>query len=368
MRLFYVYPSAERPAGGLKQIRLQASLLASLGHQVYLLRDDNFFREPERYEDHHFYNINIPVWPNPFHIAIGELCESDTLILPEFALNTVLPICASSSARILINNQNGFYAIKYAPTDHALLKRIDVVVANSPYNCTVSRVAYQMPMERVFYVPHWVIRDNFDTKLIPEFDAKKLGVCYMPRKRPELVHTIRKKVQASRPDVPWIEIDNLNETGVANLLRSYKMFFAAHHLEGCPLTALEAMACGCVVAGFGGTERFSHPYATNANGYWAAKDDDVESAVQCACRMIDDVQSNPKKTESLLADSSRTVERYSKPQVIDSLSRLMRGLNLFSTGNYSKSALRKARGVSVPEERWSMNDWLYTHRKKRHYR
>ena len=58
MRLFYVYPSAERPAGGLKQIRLQASLLASLGHQIFLLRDDNFFREPKRFEDQHYYNID----------------------------------------------------------------------------------------------------------------------------------------------------------------------------------------------------------------------------------------------------------------------------------------------------------------------
>jgi glycosyltransferase involved in cell wall biosynthesis len=368
MRLFYFYPSADRPAGGLKQIRLQASLLASLGYQVYLLRDDNFFREPERYEDHHYYNVDIPVWPNPFHNAIGELFDSDALILPEFALNTILPICASSSARIVIYNQNGFYAVKYAPTDRSLLKRIDLVIAISPYICNVSQVAYHLPEERVFYVPVWVVRENFDTNLIPAFDAKKLGVCYMPRKRAELVHTIRKKVQASRPDVPWIEVDNLNETGVANLLRSYKMFFAAHHLEGCPLTALEAMACGCVVAGFAGTERFRHPYATSANGYWAAKDDDVESAVQCACRMIDDVQSNPIKTKSLLADSSRTVERYSKPQVIDSLSRLMRGLDLISSGNFSKTVLSKARGSSVPEERWSMNDWLYTHRKRRHYR
>jgi glycosyltransferase involved in cell wall biosynthesis len=364
MRLFYYYPYYPRPAGGLKQIRLQAELLHQLGHEVYLIRDTESIASLATFDDNHFYNIEVPNWQEPFSAATAKLSESDILILPEYDLTGTLARCATTKARIVINNQNGFHALEHAPKDGNLLRQISLVIANSPYNCTVSRLAYRVPADRVFYVPHWIIRDPFLPQLAPAFGSKKPGICFMPRKRGALVHRIREKVQSLHPTIPWVEIENIPERQVAGLMREYQMFFAAHHQEGCPLTALEAMACGSVVAGFGGTERFTHPYATPGNGYWADSDNDADSAIRRVSEMIRDVQSNPAKIHPLLARSLATIEPYSKPRVLAGLTRLVEGLTVIASGPDSSSRLRHVRGPRLPEERWRLRDWLFTFRKQ----
>jgi glycosyltransferase involved in cell wall biosynthesis len=364
MRIFYYYPYYPRPAGGLKQLRLQAKLLRELGHEVYLIRDTETLASATTFDDNHFYSIEVPSWPESFSATPAKLAESDILILPEYDLKGTLPRCTTTKARIVINNQNGFHALEHAPRDGNLLRRIHLVIANSPYNCTVSRLAYRVPADRVFYVPHWIIRDPFLPQLAPAFGSKKPGVCFMPRKRGALVHRIREKVQSLHPTIPWVEIENMPERQVAGLMREYQMFFAAHHQEGCPLTALEAMACGSVVAGFGGTERFNHPYATSGNGYWADNDDDADSAIRRVSEMIRDVQSNPARIKGLVAQSLVTIESYSKPRVLDCLTRLVDGLTVIASGANSSSRLRHARGALLPEERGRLRDWLFTYRKR----
>ena len=47
-----------------------------------------------------------------------------------------------------------------------------------------------------------------------------------------------------------------------------------------PLSSLEALASGCVVAGFTGFG--GRDYATSANGFWAAEDDCLDCAEQLA--------------------------------------------------------------------------------------
>jgi glycosyltransferase involved in cell wall biosynthesis len=147
-------------------------------------------------------------------------------------------------------------------------------------------------------------------------------------------------------------------------MREYQMFFAAHHQEGCPLTALEAMACGSVVAGFGGTERFTHPYATPGNGYWADSDNDADSAIRRVSEMIRDVQSDPVRIQSLLAQSLVTIEPYSKPRVLAGLTRLLDGLAVIASGKDISPRLRHLRGPPLSEERWRLRDWLFSHRKR----
>lgn len=364
MRILYYYPYYPRPAGGLKQIRLQAELLHQLGHEVYLVRDAESVDAPVTFDDNRFYHIDVPQWKEPFSATAAKLSESDILILPEYDLKTTLPRCATTKARIVINNQNGFHALQHAPRDRNLIRRIKLVIANSSYNCTVSRLAYQVPAERVFYVPHWIIRDPFLPQHAPGFGAKKPGICFMPRKRGTLVHQIREKVQSLHPTIPWVEIDNIPELEVARLMREYQMFFAAHHQEGCPLTALEAMACGSVVAGFGGTERFTHPYATPGNGYWADSDNDADSAIRRVSEMIRDVQSDPVRIQSLLAQSLVTIEPYSKPRVLAGLTRLLDGLAVIASGKDISPRLRHLRGPPLSEERWRLRDWLFSHRKR----
>ena len=50
----------------------------------------------------------------------------------------------------------------------------------------------------------------------------------------------------------WIPVENLPPEGVARALRGADVFLATGFPEGFGLPPLEAMACGCVVAGFTG--------------------------------------------------------------------------------------------------------------------
>src|SRR5439155_243529 len=77
------------------------------------------------------------------------------------------------------------------------------------------------------------------------------------------------RCRKAEPQVPWVEIDNVPEAEVARRFRQHAIFFATQDQEGCPMPALEAMTCNCVVTGYAGTQAFPHPYATPANGLWA---------------------------------------------------------------------------------------------------
>lgn len=363
MRFLYYYPSYSAPSGGNKQLRLQGQILTELGHEVFLVRDEKYFDHPSVHEDDHLYSIPLPLWGKPIADALGELRSEDVLVLPEGKLDSVLPDCASTRARIVINNQNGFYALRYFPKDRALCRRIDAVISNSPYNCTVSRVAYHIPASKVFYVPHWVVRGNFKLSNLENI-PKKVGICYMPRKLPEIVDRVRMATQKVYPEVPWIEIDKVPESVVSERFRNYSMFFAAQHLEGCPLTALEAMACGCLVAGFPGTENFTHPYANYRNGYWA-KDNDVDSAIRCVATMIEASRCNPTKVQEIQENGIHTSQKYSKQSVSKALTRFVEGLEI---GIVGWGAARNRRMTStISEEQWIWSDYLYAQRKMYHY-
>lgn len=282
MRYYYLYPTYDKPSGGNKQLRLQATLLRELGVETYLLRDEAFFKRGGGFDDNTYYGVKVDTAGFPFEAAESHLSPDDVLILPEVVLNRVLPLCQSWRVRLAVNNQNGFYGLRYGPPK-AACRRLEFAIANAPYVHALCRHFYGMSPQRIFHVPHWIVRPPFEvaSNQIPT----KLAVSFMPRKLPEIVQQVKERVQKQLPDVPWVKIDGVPEQEVAGILKTNKVFFAAQDLEGCPLTALEAMTCSTLVAGFPGTARFPHPYATSENGCWA-RDRDVAHAAEMVVRAI----------------------------------------------------------------------------------
>lgn len=84
-----------------------------------------------------------------------------------------------------------------------------------------------------------------------------LRIAWMPRKNKHLALQIRRIFEAfmrqagHRPPT-WLSIEHLSPAGVAESLRGADVFLATGFPEGFGLPPLEAMACGCVVAGFTG--------------------------------------------------------------------------------------------------------------------
>ena len=284
MRFFYYYPTHDKPSGGNKELRLHASLLREVGVEVFLLRDELFFTRPNSFDDNTFYRVPIDLAPVSFERAGDYLKPDDVVILPESTcLRDSLARCRRTGiCRVALNNQNGFYGLRYGPPRALARKRIEFVMAISPYVAALSRRFYGTPWNRIFHVSPWIVRPPFEISE-PAPDSA-LAVSYMPRKRClDLVRRIREDIVQAHalytPDVPWVEIDGVPEPEVAKRLRANKVFFVAQDLEGCPLTSLEAMTCSAIVAGFPGTANFPHPYATAANGFWVRDRDTNAAAV-----------------------------------------------------------------------------------------
>ena len=250
MRWFYYYPTFTKPSGGNKQIRLLASLLPDLGVEALLLRDRKFFEEPSRYEDNSFSKVPVPHASFPFEEGGQNLRPDDVVILPEVVLGKSLDVCGSWQCRLALYNQNGFYGLSLrGPIPRFVAAGLSFSHLHRPLHFgPVQNLSWHSPGEDFSYPRLGRASPSFTARRVTR--RKTLAVCYMPRKMPDQVKCVWELVQRSHPDVPWVEIDGLPEAEVAVRYRENKIFFAAQDLEGCPLTALEAMACGCLVAGF----------------------------------------------------------------------------------------------------------------------
>ena len=78
--------------------------------------------------------------------------------------------------------------------------------------------------------------------------------------------------------IPWVQISGVPEEKVATILKDSAVYLSLSRFEAVGLSILEALASGCVVAGFTGFG--ARDYTTASNGYWAAEDDCLDCVDQ----------------------------------------------------------------------------------------
>ena len=106
---------------------------------------------------------------------------------------------------------------------------------------------------------------------------KQLQIACAPRKRPLEAGAILDLFRATHPQyagIDWQLLQGASEGVVARVLGESAVYLSLARLEAHAMSTLEAMASGCVVAGFTGNAGGSDS-ATTANGFWAAEDDIV---------------------------------------------------------------------------------------------
>lgn len=334
MRLLFYYPNINRPVGGMKQIRLQVQLLRECGIKASLLRDERDSRAPVQFDDNRFYSIDVPSSSEPFHVVAANGETDDIIIIPEYLVAKRLPELSKFRGIIGINNQNGFVSLRTGSGPKNSKVKISFAIANAPYVAALCGEVYGLETNRIFEVPHWIVRAPFT--LSTQASCSTLAICYMPRKINQLTTRVMERILERRPDIAWIPIHNMNEHQVAETMRSHKIFFAAQCDEGCPMTALEAMTCGSIVAGFPGTRSYPHPYANRSNGFWA-KDLSVPDAISAVENAIKLVEANGNAYREMIRSGHDTANRYSKDAMKDALRELTETLKF---GDYS---IRKVR-------------------------
>ena len=161
------------------------------------------------------------------------------------------------------------------------------------------------PTLRAYIVPCAVDPTSF--RPAPE---KRNAIAFMPRKRAIEAAYIRDMFCFSYPkfrDWEWIEIANANEAEVARRMGKAKVFLSLSRLEGFGLTPLEAMASGCVVAGFTGIG--GREYASPENGFWAGEDD-FPACIEALAQAVDLSQTSGVEIETYRAACRKTLLLY----------------------------------------------------------
>lgn len=127
----------------------------------------------------------------------------------------------------------------------------------------------RFPEHQRFLVPNPIDRTRFQPR-----EPKRMQVAYMPRKRSQEAHFIQDLFRAENPpfrSLPWVEINGMDERKVAEVLGESAVYLSLCRYEALGLSALEALASGCVVAGFTGFG--ARDFTTSRNGFWVGEDD-----------------------------------------------------------------------------------------------
>lgn len=147
----------------------------------------------------------------------------------------------------------------------------------------------------------WIYRSfpGVQTGLVPFFvdegvfrpaATRRRAIAYVPRKRRRELPIIKANFRHRYPewrDLPWIPLEGASQEQVAAVFGEADIFLSLSKLESFGMTTLEAMASGCIAAGFTGVG--GREYATAATGYWV-EDEDCEAAVEAladALRLVD---------------------------------------------------------------------------------
>lgn len=266
MKSIYYCISGPPSAGGQHVNVEHVAALRALGLRAYLLYIPKG-SEVERFE------CPAPIVLSGAHL---QTQDDDIIVVPE-AWPKVLRHFAGRPGRKLIHCQNPYYVFHSFESISA--------VETTGYREMLSCSGYTTGMLRRFGYrnPIHTVRPGVPAVFQPATEPQALQIAYMPRKRENETLFVKGLFQSLYPqyrEVPWVPICNMSRDECARVMQKSAVFAAFGFTEGLGLPPLEAMACGCLVAGFdglGGAD-YTHP----GNGFWVAEGDYFAFAHQLA--------------------------------------------------------------------------------------
>lgn len=295
MRNYLFMPPLPRLSGGMAVILQVARHMLRLGMDAVLVRREGSGPFPEA--------PDVPVIP----WDALYLTPEDRWLVPEGWPNALLP-GLRAGARCVVYVQNWAFLLGNLPGGEGS----DAAWARLPVTFLAVSDPVAWFLELMTGKKPAVLRPGIDLhRFHPPArprPASPLRVAWMPRKNKALARQIRCLAEArgQTPPLEWLEIHDLPPDGVAAAFRRAHIFLATGFPEGCPLPPLEALASGCVVAGFNGLGGWDYmrqaadfpgaqapwwplrPVPFGGNGFYAA-DADVPAAVfalEAAARLI----------------------------------------------------------------------------------
>lgn len=254
-RIVYICINTQKPTGGHKMIIRHVEALNDMGFEA-VIHTGGANPTPDWLSHSAEFRRNEP------------LRHDDWLVIPDDA-TPALRHFAPFPNRKIVFLQNHFLAAENGIgvlTEQEAAPYADFMACS---RTVAAWIATYFPGVAVAVVPAFA-----DERLFRPHAAKDRLVVSTPRKREFEVRVIRHAFFARyRPATPfeWGTLVSATEQQVARTFGRAAIFLSLSRFEGLGMTTLEAMACGCLVAGFTGIG--GREYATSANGFWVGEDD-----------------------------------------------------------------------------------------------
>lgn len=289
--VYYAFPSGE-VQGGQKMILRHVETLRELGFDAVCWM--NRTGRPPSWMTHRA-PIVVETPPQP----------DDILVIPDDSPNAITTAAGLSQRTVIFSqNPNTFGALAVPALDRFPPDRLPPFIAVGWMLAGVIKRTY--PQSKIERIPCFA-----DERVFKPGATQDAAICLSPRKRPQEAVFIRnmfRRLHARHADRPWRTAEGVPERSVAEIFASSDLFLSLSRLESVGMTPLEAMACGCVCAGFTGIG--GREYATAENGFWAPEDDNI-AAVDLLAAAADLLQSDGPELKRMREAGRATAEQWS---------------------------------------------------------
>jgi len=248
-----------------------------------------------------FYQTDAPTIV--YRESLG-VSEADICVFPEGLLGYNQALKGRPAKRLMFC-QNQYYLPFSARADLGFSEfHLDGVIASS--------IAVQSCLEDLYGLQNIpLIPYAIDPSAYARESNKKRQIAFMPRKLGDYVsfiHATFVRMYPDYSDVPWVAIHQMTRREAAKVLSESAIFLSLSDKESFGLPPLEAMASGCVVAGFHGDG--GREYMNEGNGWWA-ETGDWRACVRGLAAALDTFDKGGEVLEAHHRRAMQTVEAYS---------------------------------------------------------
>jgi len=298
-RIIYVLEPFTVPFGGVAVIYRHVEILAAHGFAAFVA-----LRNKPAVD---FYGTTAP---QLIHNGMFQVIPDDILVIPEGLWQAELRQLRGAPVRRLMFCQNQYY-LPFTADSRAGISEfgVDGVIASSESVRNFFREVYgltDIPLLPCAIDP---------ARFTPARD-KRRQIAYMPRKLPrdaKFIEAVFKRRHPRFADVPWVSIDGVSQAESARILGESLLFLSLSHMESFGLPPLEAMACGCLVAGYHGDG--GREYMNSENGWWA-QTGDWRACADGLAAALDMLDSGGDKLEACYRATAHTAAQY-KPHRLE---------------------------------------------------
>lgn len=291
-RVIYLSWPAGEISGGIKAAFQHVELLCEGGFEAAIATADG--KAPS------WFNTRVDV------LTLDEVRPGDTLVFPENN-HALLQRFRAGTQRKLVFCQNPYYACR-GLAGASCYSDYGVSHVLCPSHTVEAFCRLRLPRLALGYAPYFI--DHTVFRCPPR---KALAIVCIPRKRRLEAAVVRDLFEAAHPEfrhVPWHVLEGRPQAEVAQAMGRAAICLSLQRFEAHGLTTLEAMACGCIPAGFTGVFG-GNDSATRSNGFWAEEDDVFGCAAQLG-RAVALVAAGGEPYGRMLAEAMGTARGYSR--------------------------------------------------------